>query len=200
MSLTGLAKVVNEVAEKIIDNLESSFQELSAEIKKIIEREREETSRIVDEIVEQAERRSEMIKSRTLSLTQVRIRGRKLEELEKCVEEVIKKVLETVKEKSSRHELDVYLEKMLEEAVDIVGVGKVKAYTNSSLLENLKKASVNISRKKNVEITVMDEPVDTVFGVVVRSYDDSVSYDNRIETKLERLKPYIRKSVASLLS
>lgn len=200
MSSTGLAKVVNEVAEKIIENLESSFQELSIEIKKIIEREREETSRVVDEIVEQAERRSEMIKSRTLSLTQVRIRGRKLEELEKCVEEVISRVLEVVKEKSSRHELDVYLEKMLEEAVDIVGVGKVKAYTNPSLLESLRIASMNISRKKNVEITVMDDPVDTVFGVVVRSYDDSVSYDNRIETKLERLKPYIRRSVASLLS
>ncbi len=200
MSLTGLAKVVNEVAEKIIDNLESSFQELSTEIKKIIEREREETSRIVDEIVEQADRRSEMIRSRTLSLTQVRIRGRKLEELEKCVEEVISRVLETVKEKSSRNELDAYLEKMLEEAVDIIGVGKVKAYTNPSLLESLKKASVKISKKKNIEITVLDEPVDTVFGVVVRSHDDSVSYDNRIETKLERLKPYIRRNVASLLS
>ncbi len=94
----------------------------------------------------------------------------------------------------------MYLEKMLEEAVDIVGVGKVKAYTNPSLLESLRIASMNISRKKNVEITVMDDPVDTVFGVVVRSYDDSVSYDNRIETKLERLKPYIRRSVASLLS
>lgn len=199
MASSGLARVVDEVTEKIIESLESSFQELSIEVKKIIEREREETLRIVDEAVEQAERRSGMMRSRTLSLTQVRIRGKRLEELEKCVEEVNLKVLETVKEKSSRNELDVYLEKMLEEAVDVVGVSRVKAYTNPLLVENLKKASEKISREKNVEITVLDEPVETVFGVVVRSYDDSISYDNRIETKLERLKPYIRKMVASIL-
>lgn len=198
--MSGLAKIIDEVAEKIVERLEYSFHELSEEVKKLAEREREETLKIIDEMVEQADKRSEMTKSRILSLTQVKIRGKKLEQLEECVDEVIKKVLEIVGDKASRGELDEYLEKMLEEAVDIVNVKKVKAYTSTLLIERLKKASEKVSRKKNVEITVVDEPVETVFGVVVKSVDDLVSYDNKIESRIERMKPQIRRAVATILS
>jgi V/A-type H+-transporting ATPase subunit E len=196
----GLAKVVDEVAGKIIESLDSSFQELSGDVRKIIERELEETLRIVDEMVEQAEKKSEMIKSRIQSLTQVKIRGKKLEQIEECVDELIRKVLELVGEKAVRRELDKYLEKILEEAIDIVNVRNVKVYTNEHLRESLRRISENLSRKKNIEITIMDEPVETVFGVIVKSIDGSISFDNRIETKLERIKPQIRKTVATLIS
>lgn len=196
----GLAKVVDEVAEKIVESLDSSFQELSREVGKIVEREREETLRIVDEMIEQAEKRSEMTKSRIHSLTQVKIRGKKLEQLEECVDEVIKKVLEIIEEKAGRGELDRHLEKMLEEAIDIVNVKKVKVYTNEYLRESLRRVSENVSRKKNIEITILDEPVETVFGVIVKSIDGSITFDNRIETKLNRIKPQIRKTVATYIS
>jgi len=196
----GLAKVVDEVAEKIVESLDSSFQELSRDVKKIVERELEETLKIVNEMVEQAEKRGEMIKSRIQSLTQVKIRGKKLEQLEECVDEVIKRVLEIIEEKAGRGELDRYLEKMLEEAIDIVNVRKVKVYTSEYLRESLRRISENVFRKKNIEITIIDEPVETVFGVIVKSVDDSISFDNRIETKLERIKPQIRKTVATLIS
>ncbi len=198
--MNGLAKVVDEVAEKIVESLDSSFQELSREVGKIVEREREETLRLVDEMIEQAEKRSEIIKSRIHSLTQVKIRGKKLEQLEECVDEVIKKVLEIIEKKAGRGELDKHLEKMLEEAIDIVNVKKVKVYTNQHLRESLRRVSENVSRKKNIEITILDEPVETVFGVIVKSIDGSITFDNRIETKLDRIKPQIRKTVATHIS
>lgn len=199
-SMSGLARVIDEVAEKIVERLESSFQELSGKVKKLIENEREETLKIVNEMVEQADKRSEMIRSRILSLTQVKIRGRKLEQLEECVDEVIKEVLKVVREKASEGELDGHLEKMLEEAVDIVNARKVKVYTNTLLREKLKKFSEKVSRERGVEVTIMEEPAETVFGVVVKSIDDLVSYDNTVEARLERMKPQIRKVVATLLS
>jgi len=200
LAMNGLAKVVDEVAEKIVESLDSSFQELSREVGKIVEREREETLRLVDEMIEQAEKRSEIIKSRIHSLTQVKIRGKKLEQLEECVDEVIKKVLEIIEKKAGRGELDKHLEKMLEEAIDIVNVKKVKVYTNQHLRESLRRVSENVSRKKNIEITILDEPVETVFGVIVKSIDGSITFDNRIETKLDRIKPQIRKTVATHIS
>lgn len=198
--MSGLARVIDEVAEKIVEKLESSFQELSEEVKKLIENEREETLKIVNEMVQQADKRSEMIKSRILSLTQVKIRGKKLEQLEECIDEVTKKMLEVIGEKASRGELDGYLEKILEEAVEVVNVKKVKVYTNMLLRERLKKASEKVFVEKGVEITIVDEPVETIFGVIVKSMDDLVSYDNRIEARLERMKPQIKKAVATLLS
>jgi len=66
-------------------------------------------------------------------------------------------------------ELDKHLEKMLEEAIDIVNVKKVKVYTNEYLRESLRRVSENVSRKKNIEITILDEPVETVFGIIVKN-------------------------------
>ncbi|MEM1583836.1 MAG: V-type ATP synthase subunit E family protein [Nitrososphaerota archaeon] len=198
--MSGLARVIDEVAEKIIERIESSFQELSGEVRKLIENERGETLKIVDEMVEQADKRSEMIKSRVLSLSQVKIRGRKLEQLEECVDEVIKEVLKVIREKASRGELDEYLEKMLEEAVDIVNARKVKAYTNTLLREKLKKFSEKVLSERGIEVTIQEEPVETVFGVIVKSIDDLVSYDNTVEARLEKMKPQIRKAVATLIS
>jgi len=66
-------------------------------------------------------------------------------------------------------ELDKHLEKMLEEAIDIVNVRKVKVYTNEYLRESLRRVSENVSRKKNIEITILDEPVETVFGIIVKN-------------------------------
>ncbi|MEM3819796.1 MAG: V-type ATP synthase subunit E family protein, partial [Nitrososphaerota archaeon] len=134
------------------------------------------------------------------SLSQVKIRGRKLEQLEECVDEVIKEVLKVVREKASRGELDEYLEKMLEEAVDIVNARKVKAYTNTLLREKLKKFSEKVLSERGIEVTIQEEPVETVFGVIVKSIDDLVSYDNTVEARLEKMKPQIRKAVATLIS
>jgi hypothetical protein len=58
---------------------------------------------------------------------------------------------------------------MLEEAIDIVNVKKVKVYTNEYLRESLRRVSENVSRKKNIEITILDEPVETVFGIIVKN-------------------------------
>jgi vacuolar-type H+-ATPase subunit E/Vma4 len=57
-----------------------------------------------------------------------------------------------------------------------------------------------LRKSRFIEITILDEPVETVFGIIVKSMDGSISFDNRIETKLERIKPQIRKTVATFIS
>lgn len=195
-----LEKIIREVAEKTTEELESSFSRFIEELRERVEREREEVSKIVVALLEDLEKKSSTTRSRILSLTQVKIRGMKLEVIEKCVENVIGKMLEEIGVRARRGELNNVLEKMLEEAVETVGGNHIKIYTNSFLKDSVKKISENVSSKKNIRIEVRDEPVETVFGLVARSLDDSISYDNRIEVKIERLKPVIRKIVASMLT
>jgi len=195
-----LERIIREVAEKTTEELESSFSRFIEDLRERVGREREEVSKTVVSFLEDLEKKSSMIRSRILSLTQVKIRGMKLETIERCVENVIRKMLEEIDIKARRGELNNVLEKMLEEAVEIVGGNHVKIYTNTFLKDSLKKISENVSSKKNIKIEVRDEPVETVFGLVARSLDDSISYDNRIEVRIERLKPAIRKIVASMLT
>lgn len=199
MSFHGLTKVIDEVAEKVIGDLESSFQEILRDVEALISREREETLKTVEEMVETFEKKSEMIRSRILSLTQVKVKGRKLEILEECAGRIIERALEVISEKAKRGELDEQLKKMLEEAVDVVNAKHVKVYTSALLKENLKRVVKNML-SRDVEIVIEDEPVKTTFGVIVKSMDGSISYDNRIETRLERLRPEIKKTIAMLIS
>ncbi|MEN2974960.1 MAG: V-type ATP synthase subunit E family protein [Candidatus Caldarchaeales archaeon] len=197
MTSHGLEKVIDEVVEKVIVDLESSFQELSRDVETLVRREREETLKTIDQMIEAFEKKSEMVRSRALSLGQVKSRGKKLEALEECVRRVVEKTLETISVKARRGELDKYLEKMLREAIEIVNVKQVRVYTSAHLREALKKIVEKIS---DINVIVEDEPVETVFGVVVKSIDGSISYDNRIESKLERLRPEVKKTIATLIS
>lgn len=199
MYTQGLTKIIDEVVDKVLVDLEKSFQEILRDVEALIKKEREETLRSAEEIVETFEKRSEMMKSRISSLTQVKVRGRKLEVLEECVNKVVERTLEVISEKAERGELDEQLEKMLKEAMDIVNVKRLKVYTSLKLRERLRTVIKNLPMK-DVDIVVEDEPVETVFGIIVKSSDGSISYDNRIETKLERLRPEIKKTVALLIS
>ncbi|MCS7126441.1 MAG: V-type ATP synthase subunit E family protein [Aigarchaeota archaeon] len=199
MYTQGLTKIIDEVVDKVLVDLEKSFQEILRDVEALIKKEREETLRSAEEIVETFEKRSEMMKSRISSLTQVKVRGRKLEVLEECVNKVVERTLEVISEKAERGELDEQLEKMLKEAMDIVNVKRLKVYTSLRLRERLRTVIKNLPMK-DVDIVVEDEPVETVFGIIVKSSDGSISYDNRIETKLERLRPEIKKTVALLIS
>lgn len=197
MSARGLSKVVDEVVEKAIEELESSFEHTVREVESTVRRVREETLKAVDDMIDSFEKRSETTRSRIMSLTQVKIRGKRLQILEEYTEKVVEAALRLIAEKAERGELDSHMERMLREAVEVVKARQVKVYTSIKLRERLRKI-VERMKFENVDVHVEDEPVETVFGLVVKSADGSVNYDNRIEARLARLRPEIKRVIADL--
>jgi V/A-type H+-transporting ATPase subunit E len=48
-------------------------------------------------------------------------------------------------------------------------------------------------------VRVSDQPINALGGIKVRSADGTMSFDNTLDSRIERLKPLIRKNIARML-
>ena len=59
----------------------------------------------------------------------------------------------------------------------------------------IKKIILTLSKQYDKEIKLNDESIDTCGGVIIRNADSSVSINNTIEERLERMKPELRTEI-----
>ncbi len=198
MPMRGLSRVLDDVASEVLRECESIISRGLSDAEAIVEREKKAALERAEALIYQAEREEETIRSRSRSLAEVKARGVALKTMEEYLTEVINTVLERIREEAGKGGLKEDLKRLLAEAVEGLGLREVKAYTSPGLRPMLEEVSREVSKEKNVEIQVAGE-VETAFGVVVKSPDESITYDNRVEERLERLRSRIRQEVASLL-
>ena len=89
---------------------------------------------------------------------------------------------------------------IIEESVLSVGSGEVVIECNRNdaglvrkILEDLKKKNPKVQSK------VSDQHIDVLGGIRVKSADGTMTYDNTLDSRIERLKPLIRKNIAQML-
>jgi V/A-type H+-transporting ATPase subunit E len=81
---------------------------------------------------------------------------------------------------------------MLKESVAVIGTSEIVIQTNSKdkpVVESL------LSKFKGA--TLSSELIDCLGGIKVQSKDKTMTFDNTIDARLERMKPLIRKDIAS---
>jgi V/A-type H+-transporting ATPase subunit E len=48
-------------------------------------------------------------------------------------------------------------------------------------------------------VTLSDKPINVIGGIRVRSSDGSTTYDNTLDSRIERFKPLIRKNIVQMM-
>ena len=191
--------MLDEVGREVIHECEEIINRGLRDAERVVEDRKAAIMEKVSAIIRSAERAKETTRSRSLSLAEVKARGIALQALEDYVAEVVQEALKTLRERSEKGELREELKKLLIESVDAVGEKEVKIYTASHLLNQVKGIVGEVERETGARIVVEDEPVETAFGVVAKSMDESISFDNRAETRAARIHSRIRQEIISLL-
>ena len=89
---------------------------------------------------------------------------------------------------------------IIEESISSIGSGEVTIESNKADAELVKKIATDLQKKNSkVKINVSAQPINVIGGVRVKSGDGSMSYDNTLDSRIERLKPLIRKNIAQML-
>ena len=65
--------------------------------------------------------------------------------------------------------------------------------------ELVKKIVADLSKKSKIKVRVSDQPINALGGIRVRSADGTMSFDNTIDSRVERLKPLIRKNIVRMM-
>ena len=89
---------------------------------------------------------------------------------------------------------------IIEESVSSVGSGEVEIECNKNDAELVRRILSDLQNKNpNVQAKVSDHSIDVLGGIKVKSADGTMTFDNTLESRIERLKPLIRKNIAQML-
>jgi V/A-type H+-transporting ATPase subunit E len=185
-----LEKVSREFESEVLSDLKSGRKETIAKI----ESARKETSEEVSKFLETGTKQAESVKRQIIGAAELDVRNAQLRALEKAVNEAFELATKDISDSESYPEA---IGRLIEEGLEIIDrSAKVQCSSKDKKVVAAAIRKLDASTKVSLE----DEPIDTVGGVVLTTADGTVRFDNTIEARLERMKPMLRKEVAAVLT
>jgi V/A-type H+/Na+-transporting ATPase subunit E len=186
-----LEKVSGEFEGEVLADFENGRKETLARVESV----RKEAAEAVAKIIETSMKQAESVKRQIVGTAELEARNAMLKSLEKAINEAFERATNEIS--SSRGaEYERALERLLQEGLDVIG-SRANVMCASKDRKAVASAVKKLSKDK---VTVDDEPVETIGGVITTTPDGSIRFDNTIEARLERMRPILRKEVAALLT
>ena len=187
-----LEKVSGEFETEALADLEAGRSETLARIEAV----RKETSEAVGKILETGEKQAESVKRQIIGAAELDARNAQLRSLEKAVNEAFDLAAKQISAVSGASQ-EKALASLIEEGLEVIG-----SRARVSCASKDRKA-VSAAMKKlgnTAKLSLDEEDVDTMGGVILTTTDGTVRFDNTFEARLERMRPTLRKAVAAILT
>jgi V/A-type H+-transporting ATPase subunit E len=150
-------------------------------------------------IISNAEKKADSLKKQVIGSSKLSSRNKELFLLEQAVNDVFEKSKEKFLLQTDESYYKNLLIKMLDESIPNIG-------TSGIIIECLEKDSnffkqqlELLSGKYNKKIKLHNNLKNSMGGFRIKSTDGTVTLDNTIDSRIERIKPLIRKNIASIL-
>jgi V/A-type H+-transporting ATPase subunit E len=181
-------KILNQTEVEILTSLKNSFDESIETLSKSQSSLEQEYDKTIDE----GRKESEKIEKQIVGSSDLESRNKQLLLVEESVEKVFDKAIEKIKATNRNEEYSKLITTLLNEATEALGTTEVMIYTNSKDQDIVKQT---LSKYSGAELS--SETIDCLGGVEIKSKDGSMAFNNTIDARIERLKPLIRKEIAS---
>ncbi len=181
-------KILNQTEVEILTSLKNSFDESIETLSKSQSSLEQEYDKTIDE----GRKESEKIEKQIVGSSDLESRNKQLLLVEESVEKVFDKAIEKIKSTNRNDDYSKLITTLLNEATEALGTTEVMIYTNSKDQDVVKQT---LSKYSGAELS--SETIDCLGGVEIKSKDGSMAFNNTIDARIERLKPLIRKEIAS---
>ena len=179
-----LKNTENDVLSNIKTALDDSQQNLDESVPKL--------EAEYDKILSDGKKEAEKIEKQIIGSADIEARNKQLMVLEDAVDKVFSKALEQIANADRSGDYSNLIKTMIEEATQILGTSEITVSTNAKDKDVVQST---LSQFSGAELS--SDTIDCLGGVVVKSKDGAMTFDNTIDAKIERLKPLIRKEIAS---
>ena len=180
-------KILKQTEIENLSSLKKSFEESLDTLRKSQTSLEEEYDRIIDEGKKEAEK----IEKQIIGSSDLESRNKQIILVEDSVQKVFEKAIEKIRSSTHSDNYSKLMETLLEESTNALGTTQVTVFTNSrdkQIVQSL------LSKFSGSEIS--NDPIDCLGGVEVKSKDGSMTFNNTIDARVERMKPLIRKDIA----
>lgn len=188
-------KVLSQKEADLISQIDAAFQDSLKNLeasKGKLEGER-------TKIIESSKKQAENLKRQIVGSSRLAARNKELVMIETDVNEAFEKAKTKLANSGNDSAYKALMAKIVEDSLPSVGSDEVVIECTKNDADLVKKIVADLSKKSKIKAHVSDQPINALGGIRVKSADGTMSFDNTIDSRLERLKPLIRKNIARML-
>ena len=179
-----LKNTENDVLSSLKSALDDSQQSLDDSLTKLDSE--------YDKIISDGKKEADKIEKQIVGGSDIEARNKQLLALEAAVDRVFTTALEQITNSDRNSDYANLINTLLQESTKILGTTDVKVFTNAKDKDVVQSSLSNFSGSE-----LSSQTIDCIGGVKIESKDGAMKFDNTIDAKIERLKPLIRKEIAS---
>jgi V/A-type H+-transporting ATPase subunit E len=189
-------KVLSQKEAELVSKIDSAYQESLNNLEASRGKLEAERTRII----ESAKKQAENLKRQIVGSARLTARNQELLTIENAVNNAFEEARKKLSASGSKDSYKALMSSIIEESVSSVGSGEVTIECNKSDTELVRKMLADLqSRNPKVKAKVSDRNIDVLGGIRVKSADGTMTFDNTLDSRIERLKPLIRKNIAQML-
>ena len=179
-----LKNTENDVLSSLKSALDDSQQSLDDSITKLESE--------YDKIVSDGKKEADKIEKQIVGGSDIEARNKQLLALEAAVDRVFTTALEQITNSDRNSDYANLINTLLQQATSTLGTTEVRVFTNAKDKDVVQSSLSNFSGSE-----LSSETIECIGGVKIESKDGAMKFDNTIDAKIDRLKPLIRKEIAS---
>jgi V/A-type H+/Na+-transporting ATPase subunit E len=189
-------KVISQAEADFITQIDSSFQEAL----KNLAASRTKLEAEYNRILEGARKQGDNLKRQIVGSSRLSARNRQLVLIERAVNDTFEKAKTILASSNKENSYRLLMRKILKDSVTMIDSEQVIVECNKNDIELVEKAISDSFKDNNkLKIKMSDHPLNAIGGIRLTSADGSMTFDNTLDSRIERLKPLIRKSIAQML-
>ncbi|AJZ75934.1 V-type ATP synthase subunit E [Candidatus Nitrosotenuis cloacae] len=192
----GVDSALERTVEKILQNTEqqiiSSLKEALKSSQSMLANSQTSLEQEYDKILAEGKKEAEKLEKQIVGNADLDSRNKHLLLVEESIEKVFEKAIKKLQDTDRNNEYSKLISTLLQESIDAIGTSDIIVQTNSK-----DKSVVQSSLSKFPGSTLSSDLIECLGGIKVQSKDGTMKFDNTIDARLDRLKPLIRKDIAS---
>ncbi len=181
-------KILNKTEEEILLDLKNS----GSDSKQTLDDSLSKLEQEYDKIISDGKKEADKVEKQIIGSSELDVRNKQLLLLEEGVTKVFSKALDQIANTDRSGDYSNLINTLLDEATKILGTTKVIVFTNTKDKDVVQSA---LSKFSGSELS--SDTIDCLGGILIKSKDGTMTFDNTIDARIERLKPLIRKEIAS---
>ena len=189
---SALERTIDKILGQTESNILSSLDEALEESQQKLENSAKTLEQEYDQIINDGKKEADKIEKQIMGSADLEARNKQLTTIEESIAKVFAKALEEITNTDRSGDYSNLIKSLLDESSKILGTTEIVVFTNSKDKEIVQSM---LSQYPGSELS--PEPITCLGGVKVKSKDGSMTFDNTVDARIERLKPLIRKDIAT---
>jgi V/A-type H+/Na+-transporting ATPase subunit E len=188
-------KVLSQKESELISKLESAYQESLRNLDS-------SKSKLNSEymaIVENAKKQAENLKRQIVGSSRLSARNNQLILVEDSVKTVFEMARKRLLSLHKEPDYEKLMKQALSSSLNEIGKSDLIIECNKTDSGLVRKLVNSINKERETTMVVADKNIDILGGIRATSSDGTLTYDDSIDSRIERLKPLIRKNIVQIL-